>query len=173
MALTAELLKGPPRTRCREHSFSSSLCYARVCGGSELRSRFDAHSVTQFWFALEMTQALRTKSPEPERQILSRHITNSAIRSCIRFVLHPFFSSFFFLFSSRFSVDCKMRIERPRSFYDMLTLLEIQKRMIDIRCRLQRIDGYIHIRFNIRHSPWRIHASCADKSRVFKYSCKT
>lgn len=96
MALTAELLKGPPRTRCREHSFSSSLCYARVCGGSELRSRFDAHSVTQFWFALEMTQALRTKSPEPERQILSRHITNSAIRSCIRFVLYLFF---FFLFS--------------------------------------------------------------------------
>lgn len=72
------------RTRCREHSFSSSLCYARVCGGSELRSRFDAHSVAQFWFALEMTQALRTKSPEPERQTVSRHTTSSAIRSCIR-----------------------------------------------------------------------------------------
>lgn len=84
--------KRTSRTRCREHSFSSSLCYARVCGGSELRSRFDAHSVAQFWFALEMTQALRTKSPEPERQTVSRHATSSAIRSCIRSVLHPLFS---------------------------------------------------------------------------------
>lgn len=91
MALTAELLKGPPScTRCREYSFSSSLCYARVCGGSELRSWFDAHSVAQFWFALEMTQALRTKSPEPERQTVSRHTANSAIRSCIRFGPAPF-----------------------------------------------------------------------------------
>lgn len=90
------------RTRCREHSFSLSLCYARVCGGSELRSRFDAHSVAQFWFALEMTQALRTKSPEPERQTVSRHITSSAIRSCIHSALYLFF----------FSIDCETRMGR-------------------------------------------------------------
>lgn len=113
MALTTELLKGPlrcpspppapsHRTRCREHSFSLSLCYARVCGGSELRSRFDAHSVAQFWFALEMTQALRTKSPEPERQTVSRHITSSAIRSCIHSALYLFF----------FSIDCETRMGR-------------------------------------------------------------
>lgn len=105
------------RTRCREHSFSLSLCYARVCGGSELRSRFDAHSVAQFWFALEMTQALRTKSPEPERQTVSRHITSSAIRSCIHSALYLFF----------FSIDCETRMGR-RCFLQCLLFWKAKRK---------------------------------------------
>lgn len=78
MAPTAKLLKGPPPPlfgmRRRTYSFLSSLRYASICGGSALRSRFDAHSAAPFRFALEMTQALWTKSLEPERQTVSRRV---------------------------------------------------------------------------------------------------